>query len=229
MSTVTTAQQYRSNRRTLSAPAAWTTKAIRPTQLQQILSAGLLTPEADIELLQVPRIVFHPRILGICGLVSQADTHLLRFLPRSCCALHSRERNSPRKQTAPHLHRPAAACSRHHDNIHIEMVFNYELTQSQLPSETGVVDLVWGLAGPRCLPECTTPPTFQFPSTTSPTPSSGTRTTIPIGSNIVATERRWPTSSATKPRAARYRQPRRSGLSVGKLGRCASGRRLPGH
>src|ERR1035437_9947902 len=36
MSTVTTAQQYRSNRRTLSAPAAWTTKAIRPTQLQQI-------------------------------------------------------------------------------------------------------------------------------------------------------------------------------------------------
>jgi len=71
------------------------------------------------------------------------------------------------------------------DNIHIEMVFNYELTQSQLPSETGVVDLVWGLAGPRCLPECTTPPTFQFPSTTSPTPSSGTRTTIPIGSNIV--------------------------------------------
>ncbi|MFZ0822230.1 MAG: putative glycoside hydrolase [Terriglobales bacterium] len=30
------------------------------------------------------------------------------------------------------------------DNIHIEMVFNYELTQSQLPSETGVVDLVWG-------------------------------------------------------------------------------------
>jgi uncharacterized membrane protein len=65
MSTVTAAQQYRSNRRTLSAPAAWTTKAILPTQLQQILSAGLLTPEANIELLQVPRIVFHPRILGI--------------------------------------------------------------------------------------------------------------------------------------------------------------------
>jgi len=36
---------------------------------------------------------------------------------------------------------------------------------------------------------------------------SGTRTTIPIGSNIVATERRWPTSSATKTTRARYRQP----------------------
>jgi hypothetical protein len=67
MPTVTTPQQYRPNRRTLSAPAARTAKAIRPAQLQQILSAGLLTPEADVELLQVPRIVFHPRILGIAA------------------------------------------------------------------------------------------------------------------------------------------------------------------
>ena len=29
-------------------------------------------------------------------------------------------------------------------NIHLEMVFNYNLTQKQLNSETGVVDLVWG-------------------------------------------------------------------------------------
>lgn len=33
---------------------------------------------------------------------------------------------------------------RTHDNIHLEMVFNYQLTQPQLSSETGVVDLVWG-------------------------------------------------------------------------------------
>ncbi|MGA3087462.1 MAG: putative glycoside hydrolase [Terriglobales bacterium] len=31
-----------------------------------------------------------------------------------------------------------------HDNVHLEMVFNYELSESQLGSETGVVDLVWG-------------------------------------------------------------------------------------
>ena len=31
-----------------------------------------------------------------------------------------------------------------HDNVHLEMVFNYDLTQAQLGSETGVVDLVWG-------------------------------------------------------------------------------------
>src|SRR6266481_5201448 len=43
MSTVTTAQQYRPHRRTLSTPTARTAKAIRPAQLQQILSAGLLT------------------------------------------------------------------------------------------------------------------------------------------------------------------------------------------
>jgi hypothetical protein len=30
------------------------------------------------------------------------------------------------------------------DNIHLEMVFNFDLAQSQLGSETGVVDLVWG-------------------------------------------------------------------------------------
>jgi len=30
------------------------------------------------------------------------------------------------------------------DNIHLEMVFNYDLTRSQLGEETGVVDLVWG-------------------------------------------------------------------------------------
>src|SRR5271166_3825838 len=30
------------------------------------------------------------------------------------------------------------------DNIHLEMVFNYDLTQSQLGTETGVVDVVWG-------------------------------------------------------------------------------------
>jgi hypothetical protein len=35
--------------------------------LQKILSAGLLTPEADVELLQVPRIVTHPRILDIAS------------------------------------------------------------------------------------------------------------------------------------------------------------------
>jgi hypothetical protein len=30
------------------------------------------------------------------------------------------------------------------DNIHLEMVFNYDLSQSQLGTETGVVDVVWG-------------------------------------------------------------------------------------
>jgi len=30
------------------------------------------------------------------------------------------------------------------DNIHLEMVFNYQLAQSQLDTETGVVDVVWG-------------------------------------------------------------------------------------
>jgi hypothetical protein len=33
---------------------------------------------------------------------------------------------------------------RTHDNIHLEMVFNYGLTKSQLSMETGVVDQVWG-------------------------------------------------------------------------------------
>jgi hypothetical protein len=31
-----------------------------------------------------------------------------------------------------------------YDNIHLEMVFNYQLAQSQLRKETGVVDQVWG-------------------------------------------------------------------------------------
>jgi hypothetical protein len=34
------------------------------------------------------------------------------------------------------------------DNIHLEMVFNYQLTQKQLSSETGVVDQVWGSSWP---------------------------------------------------------------------------------
>lgn len=40
-------------------------KAIRPGQLQQILSARLHTPEAGMKLLEVPGIVFDHRILGI--------------------------------------------------------------------------------------------------------------------------------------------------------------------
>jgi len=38
------------------------------------------------------------------------------------------------------------------DNIHLEMVFNYDLTQSQLGTETGVVDLVWGSSWPTLPP-----------------------------------------------------------------------------
>jgi len=114
MSTVTTAQQYRSNRRTFSAPAAWTTKAIRPTQLQQILSAGLLTQESNIEFLQVPRIVFHFRILGIgvwrvkripTSANLQVRLRLNRFEPPGCTRIDHRQLRS--RNLAPLLDVPA--------------------------------------------------------------------------------------------------------------------------
>jgi hypothetical protein len=39
-----------------------------------------------------------------------------------------------------------------HDNIHLEMVFNYDLIPAQLSKETGVVDLVWGSSWPTLPP-----------------------------------------------------------------------------
>jgi hypothetical protein len=65
MPTDSTPQQYRPNRRTLSTPTTRTAEPIGPAQLQKILSASLLSAEAELELLQVPRVVFHPHMLGI--------------------------------------------------------------------------------------------------------------------------------------------------------------------
>ena len=59
MPAIVATQQRGSHRRTLAAPTARTVKTFRPTQQALVLAAIFIAAKARVELLQVPRIVFH--------------------------------------------------------------------------------------------------------------------------------------------------------------------------
>lgn len=66
MPAIVATQQRGSHRRTLAAPTARTMKTFRPTQQAQVLAAIFIAAKARVELLQVPRIVFHaPEYYGL--------------------------------------------------------------------------------------------------------------------------------------------------------------------
>src|SRR3974390_1934042 len=63
--TIPAPQQHRSDRRTFPAATTWTTKALRPSQLQKIGVALLFAGKEPVELPQIPRVILHPRILDM--------------------------------------------------------------------------------------------------------------------------------------------------------------------
>ena len=66
MPAIVAAQQRGSYRRALTAPTTRTVKTFRPTQQAQVLAAIFIAANARVELLQVPRIVFHaPEYYGL--------------------------------------------------------------------------------------------------------------------------------------------------------------------
>ncbi len=70
-------QQRCPHRPRFVVPASRTTKTLRPAELTQILSTGLLGGETRLELGQIPRIIFHFPDPTSCGHLSQVNTHLL--------------------------------------------------------------------------------------------------------------------------------------------------------
>ncbi len=72
-------QQRCPHRPRFVVPASRTTKTLRPAELTQILSTGLLGGETRLELGQIPRIIFHFPDPTSCGHLSQVNTHLLYF------------------------------------------------------------------------------------------------------------------------------------------------------
>ncbi len=71
-------QQRCPHRPRFVVPASRTTKTLRPAELTQILSTGLLGGETRLELGQIPRIIFHFPDPTSCGHLSQVNTHLLQ-------------------------------------------------------------------------------------------------------------------------------------------------------
>ncbi len=71
-------QQRCPHRPRFVVPASRTTKTLRPAELTQILSTGLLGGETRLELGQIPRIIFHFPDPTSCGHLSQVNTHLQR-------------------------------------------------------------------------------------------------------------------------------------------------------
>ncbi len=69
-------QQRCPHRPRFVVPASRTTKTLRPAELTQILSTGLLGGETRLELGQIPRIIFHFPDPTSCGHLSQVNTHL---------------------------------------------------------------------------------------------------------------------------------------------------------
>ncbi len=69
-------QQRCPHRPRFVVPASRTTKTLRPAELTQILSTGLLGGETRLELGQIPRIIFHFPDPTSCGHMSQVNTHL---------------------------------------------------------------------------------------------------------------------------------------------------------
>ncbi len=72
-------QQRCPHRPRFVVPASRTTKTLRPAELTQILSTGLLGGETRLELGQIPRIIFHFPDPTSCGHLSQVNTHLKFF------------------------------------------------------------------------------------------------------------------------------------------------------
>ena len=72
-------QQRCPHRPRFVVPASRTTKTLRPAELTQILSTGLLGGETRLELGQIPRIIFHFPDPTSCGHLSQVNTHLVHF------------------------------------------------------------------------------------------------------------------------------------------------------
>ena len=72
-------QQRCPHRPRFVVPASRTTKTLRPAELTQILSTGLLGGETRLELGQIPRIIFHFPDPTSCGHLSQVNTHLFGF------------------------------------------------------------------------------------------------------------------------------------------------------
>ncbi len=72
-------QQRCPHRPRFVVPASRTTKTLRPAELTQILSTGLLGGETRLELGQIPRIIFHFPDPTSCGHLSQVNTHLADF------------------------------------------------------------------------------------------------------------------------------------------------------
>ncbi len=70
-------QQRCPHRPRFVVPASRTTKTLRPAELTQILSTGLLGGETRLELGQIPRIIFHFPDPTSCGHLSQVNTHPL--------------------------------------------------------------------------------------------------------------------------------------------------------
>ena len=68
-------QQRCPHRPRFVVPASRTTKTLRPAELTQILSTGLLGGETRLELGQIPRIIFHFPDPTSCGHLSQVNTH----------------------------------------------------------------------------------------------------------------------------------------------------------
>ncbi len=68
-------QQRCPHRPRFVVPASRTTKTLRPAELTQILSTGLLGGETRLELGQIPRIIFHFPDPTSCGHMSQVNTH----------------------------------------------------------------------------------------------------------------------------------------------------------
>ncbi len=73
-------QQRCPHRPRFVVPASRTTKTLRPAELTQILSTGLLGGETRLELGQIPRIIFHFPDPTSCGHLSQVNTHLGVFV-----------------------------------------------------------------------------------------------------------------------------------------------------
>ena len=71
-------QQRCPHRPRFVVPASRTTKTLRPAELTQILSTGLLGGETRLELGQIPRIIFHFPDPTSCGHLSQVNTHQAR-------------------------------------------------------------------------------------------------------------------------------------------------------
>ncbi len=73
-------QQRCPHRPRFVVPASRTTKTLRPAELTQILSTGLLGGETRLELGQIPRIIFHFPDPTSCGHLSQVNTHPAKIL-----------------------------------------------------------------------------------------------------------------------------------------------------